>query len=68
MSESQETVNRNIEIERGSRKVIAFRNGAGFVWEARLYVNKGETATLTSGRFKTERGVRQWAEKVLNRN
>jgi hypothetical protein len=54
-----------IEIASGSRKVIAFRNHEGSQWEARLYVNKGETATLTCGKFKTEKGLRAWAAKKL---
>lgn len=56
-----------IEITSGSRKVIAFRNDEGSQWEARLYVNKGETATLTCGKFKTEKGLRTWAAKKLER-
>jgi hypothetical protein len=56
-----------IEITNGSRKVVAFRNDANSKWEARLYVNKGETATLTCGKFKTEKGMRTWAAKKLER-
>lgn len=54
-----------LEIKSGSRKVIAFRNDDASQWNARLYVNKGETATLTSNKFKTEAGLRKWAAKVL---
>lgn len=54
-----------IEITNGSRKVIAFRNDEASKWDARLYVNRGETATLTCGKFKTEKGLRKWANKVL---
>lgn len=56
-----------IEITNGTRKVIAFRNDASSKWDARLYVNKGETATLTNGKFKTEAGLRKWASRVFNR-
>jgi hypothetical protein len=56
-----------IEITSGSRKVIAFRNDEASKWEARLYVNNGETATLTCGKFKTEKGLRNWASGVLSR-
>jgi hypothetical protein len=55
------------EITSGSRKVIAFRNTEHDKWQARLYVNNGETATLTSGKFKTDKGLNKWAEKVLAR-
>ncbi len=54
-----------IEITNGSRKVIAYRNAEGGKWSARLYVNDGETATLTCGKFKTEAGMRKWAAKVM---
>ena len=54
-----------IEITSGSRKVIALRNGQSANWDARLYVNNGETATLTCGKFKTEKGLRAWAAKKL---
>lgn len=54
-----------IEIQSGSRKVIAFRNDEASQWIARLYVNNGETATLTSNKFKTESGLKKWAAKVL---
>lgn len=57
-----------IEITNGSRKVIAFRNDESSQWNARLYVNHGETATLTCGKFKTEKGLRQWATKVFSRS
>lgn len=54
-----------LEITAGTRKVIATRNDAASKWDARLYVNKGETATLSCGKFKTEKGLRNWAAKKL---
>ena len=54
-----------IEITKGTRKVIATRNDELSKWNARLYVNNGETATLSAGKFKTEKGLRAWAEKKL---
>ena len=54
-----------IETRNGSRIVIGFCTGAGY--DSRLYVNNGNTATLTSARHKTEAGARKWADKVLNR-
>ena len=58
---------RRLEIVKGSRKVIAFRNDEECAWWSRMYVNNGETATLVSARHRTEKGVRKWAEKVLDR-
>lgn len=53
-----------IEITKGSRKVISFR--CGDKWESRLYVNNGETATLTCAKHKSEAGVRKWAATKLS--
>jgi hypothetical protein len=53
------------EITSGDRKVIATRNDEASKWHARLYVNGGETATLTSAKLKTTNGLTQWAKKVL---
>lgn len=46
-----------VEITSGTRKVIATRNAKGWPWLGRLYVNNGETATLKSGKFITEKGL-----------
>ncbi len=54
-----------VEITKGTRKVIATRNDESSKWNARLYVNNGETATFSAGKFKTEKGLRAWAEKKL---
>lgn len=54
------------EIASGSRKVIGFSND-GSRWESRLYVNHGETATLTSAKHKSRKGAESWARKVLAR-
>lgn len=56
------------EIWRGSRCVIASRNGEGWPWTSRLYVNRMGTATLVVGNHKTEAGARAWARKVLARH
>ncbi len=53
------------ETTKGSRKVISFSNGEGYGWSSRLYVNNGETATLTCAKHKTENGARAWADKTL---
>lgn len=52
-------------IANGSRQVTATRNDEGSKWNARLYVNGGETATLTVAKFKTTAGLERWARKVL---
>lgn len=54
-----------IETRAGSRLVIAASNGEGAAWTSRLYVNGGETATLTTARHKSEAAARKWAAKVL---
>jgi len=54
-----------IETRIGSRVVISFRNGEGYSWSSRLYVNNGETATLTCSKHKSEAGARKWAAKTL---
>ena len=48
-----------------SRIVIGFQNSEGGSWSSRLYVNGGETATLTSATHKTEKGARNWAKYIL---
>ena len=55
---------RQIETTNGSRKVISTSND-GSDWSSRLYVNHGETATLTSANHKTQKGAEQWAKKTL---
>jgi hypothetical protein len=62
---SGETQMQMIETAKGSRKVISARNGEGYDWSSRLYVNSGETATLRCAKHKSEAGARKWAEKVL---
>ena len=52
-----------IEIRNGSRVVIVMVQDGSY--SARLYVNNGETATLTNWKGKTEAGARRWAGKVL---
>jgi len=54
-----------LKIANGSRQVIATRNDESSKWNARLYVNGGETATLQCGKFKTVKGLTNWANKVL---
>ena len=49
----------------GSRQVISDNQNTAGVWESRLYVNNGETATLTCSKHKTESAARRWAAKTL---
>jgi hypothetical protein len=53
------------ETTAGTRKVISFANDRNSIWHSRLYVNNGETATLTSAKHKSEAGARKWAAKAL---
>ncbi len=53
-------------ITQGTRQVVIWSQQDGR-WEARLYVNKGETATLQTWKGKTEAGARQWADKILGK-
>jgi hypothetical protein len=58
---------KTLEVTNGSRKVIAFQNDERSQWNGRLYVGNGEIATLTAKTFKTETGLRKWADKVLGK-
>ncbi len=52
-------------IRRGSRQVVISNQNTGGIFESRLYVNRGETATPTSARHKTLAGAVKWAEATL---
>ena len=58
-----------IRADKGSAIVRAYRCGCADdgIWYANVWVNQGEDITPVSGKFKTERGLRRWAAKVLNR-
>lgn len=49
----------------GSREVVSTANDASSIWSSRLYVNHGETATLTCAKHKTQAGAVKWAKKTL---
>lgn len=54
-------------IRKGSRVVkIDNQNTAG-VFESRLYVNNGKTATPTHAEHRTLTGAKAWAKKILAR-
>lgn len=58
------------EMTNGTRKVVTTEESFmtspdGFKFRSRLYVNKGETATLTCAKHRTMAGARKWAAKVL---
>jgi len=55
------------ETKVGSRVVISNNQNTGGEWQSRLYVNNGETATLTAASHKTRQGAEKWARKVLAR-
>lgn len=54
-----------IEIRNGTRSVISNNGNTAGVWESRLYVNDGDTATPTAAEHKTRKGAINWAQKVL---
>ena len=54
-----------IETRNGSRVVISDNRNTAGIWESRLYVNDGETATRKSAEHKTRTGAVRWAKKVL---
>ncbi len=52
-----------LTITNGTRQVVVTEQD-GRYW-ARLYVNRGESATLQCWKGKSEAGARRWAAKVL---
>ena len=52
------------ETWQGSRVVFTICNSPKH-YNSRLYVNHGETATLTHANHKTKKGAIRWANKVL---
>lgn len=52
-------------ITNGNKQVVATQNNEASKWNARLYVNGGETATLVAKKFRTLAGVKAWAAKVM---
>ena len=52
-----------IETRKGSRVVITYYDHG--IYSSRLYVNYGDTATLTHAKHKTRKGRDKWADKVL---
>ena len=52
------------QIRNGSHLVRSNASLSGR-WSSRLYVNDGETATLTFAKHKTREGAERWARKVL---
>ncbi len=58
-------MNTQFETHKGSRVVITYYQRP--VYLSRLYVNYGETATLTNAKHKTRKGRDKWAYKVLSK-
>jgi hypothetical protein len=54
-----------IETRKGSRVVISNNQNSSGIWESRLYVSGGETATLTCAKHKSMAGAKKWAEKQV---
>jgi len=55
------------KIKSKSRTVIINNMNTAKIFESRLFVNHGETATLTHADHKTLKGAERWASKVLTR-
>lgn len=51
--------------KKGSRVVISSNQNTAGIWESRLYVSGGETATLTCAKHKTLQGAEKWAAKQV---
>lgn len=49
----------------GNRVVRTSNQNSAGVFESRLYVSKGETATLTCAKHKTLAGATKWAQKAV---
>ena len=54
-------------VRKGSRIVKIDNQNTARIFQSRLYVNRGETATLTHAEHKTLQGALRWADKVLKR-
>ena len=57
----------NTSIKKGSREVVISNQNTAGVFESRLYINRGQTATLTHATHKTLAGALKWANKILAR-
>ena len=51
--------------QNGNRVVRTCNQNSAGIFESRLYVNKGETATLTCAKHKTLAGAQKWAIKAV---
>lgn len=51
--------------QNGNRVVRTCNRNSAAMFESRLYVNKGETATLVCAKHKTLAGAKKWAEKAV---
>lgn len=51
--------------QNGTRLVRSSNQNSANVYESRLYVNNGETATLSCAKHKTLAGAKKWAAKAV---
>ncbi|MET3996617.1 hypothetical protein ABID65_008294 [Bradyrhizobium sp. S3.9.2] len=51
--------------QNGSRVVRTCNMNSAGLFESRLYVNKGDTATLICAKHKTLAGAQKWASKAV---
>lgn len=56
-----------ISAQNGSRIVYTNNQNTAGIYESRLYVSKGETATPTCARHKTLAGAKKWASRVVSK-
>lgn len=51
--------------QNGNRIVKSSNQNSSEIWESRLYVNRGETATTVNAKHKTLKSAEKWAKKQV---
>lgn len=51
--------------KQGSRVVLSSNQNSAGVWESRLYVSGGETATTITAKHKNFKAAEKWAAKQV---
>jgi hypothetical protein len=64
MTVQDATENPDWEVKSGSA-VVRIWSGDNRIFQSRLYVNNGETATLTTAKHRTLAGAKKWADQVI---
>lgn len=55
-----------VTAQAGTRHVVTSANTDAGPFSSRLYVNRGNTATLTAATHKTLKGATKWARKAVD--